>query len=876
MNDQPGFNLYSNETTKPAPVVSTRLRPADKLADRFVIVQFLARGGMGEVYEAEDLHLQGKHHALKTLRSEIADNPIARQRFEREVLLAREVHHPNVCPTYDLFHIQHEGKPLTFLTMKLLRGEPLLTRMQRVNRFDAEAVLPIAKQMANALDAAHRRGVIHRDFKPGNVMLEDTGSAVSVSITDFGLSKALEGDTTLAETGLILGTPGYIAPELIQGQLPSFASDVYAFGVVLFEMLTGTKPMRDDATGKTIAPSQVASSIPIVWDNITLGCLETDPVKRFRSAGDALSLLEASPHDAATDPDQIPKRSWLKQFGVGMVAALLLLAVWFSMPRINRALHPLPQKRFVAIMMWPSPETSLYRPLLRSTLETIESRFSRSESVTHNLVVLPTADLTGQPALTQPVDAAHILGANLVLAIAMQTESAGVTVVLSVVDASTNKILRSRSFHVQSVDVSSIPDRASLETAELLDAPGAGEPLKDQDELASVPADAFQMFTAAEDLAAKSNSSELDEAIEKYQRAVDAHPRFALAYARLSMAYREKYGKFPDPALLTLAERNADLALRLNKDSAKALLARAMVDVTAGNLPLALEELKHVGELDPENPDVIMTKGRAYRALDRPQEEEAVYRDLMRNLPNFWPVYLELGLNLRRQGKTRESMGIFAQGVAVAPGVVRLLNNLGALQITLGMKKEAEDTYRRSLNASPTDTAYLNVGTLRFEAKDYRRALNAYEKAAEINPKNEAVWRNLGDCYFMLGDSAQVANSYEKAAAVVSDILKVNPKRGPSWMNLAFYEAKLSHRNESESALRNAETNGATDLPSQFKKVQVLALLGRKDEAVTLLVDCRKQGLAAADVDLALDLQEVRSDPRYLKAVEEFKTKAKS
>jgi len=875
VNNKSELNPHLSDTNRPDPFANRRLKEGEKLADRFVIVKFLAHGGMGEVYEAADLHLQGKHHALKTLRAEVADSPLLRQRFEREVLLAREVNHPNVCPTYDLFNIQHEGRPLTFLTMKLLRGESLLERIHRLHRLDPHAVLVIAKQMSSALDAAHRRGVIHRDFKPGNVMLEDCGENISVSITDFGLSKALDTDSALSETGQILGTPGYIAPELIQGRIPSFAADVYAFGVVLFEMLTGSKPTREHTTQNITPPSRLVSGLPTVWDKITLGCLESDPDRRFQSAGEALSLLEAYSATASAAPH--PGRAkpvWLKRLGLGLTTTLLLLSAWFAVPRLDRALHPLPQKRFVALMIWPNPDSSSNLPLLRSTLETLEAQLSRSEAVTHDLFIIPTTDLTGQSALAKPADASRVLGATLVLTATMRTQVDGVTVDLSILEASTMNVLRSRSFYVPAVDVSSIPDRVSAQAADLLDVPARAGALKDQDELATVPPQAFQLFTVAEDLVSKPNNAGLDEAIQKYQEAVDADPRFALAYARLSMAYREKYGKFPDPALLALAERNADLALRLNKDSAKAVLARAMVDVAAGNTPLALEELKRANELDPRNPEVILTKARAYRAIDRPRDEEQVYREIIKNRPNFWPAYLELGLNLRRQGRNRESMDIFSQGVALAPGVVRLLNNLGALQMTLGLNKEAEETYRHSLEVSPTDTAYINVGTLRFNAKDYRKAIDDYQKAATINPKNEGAWRNLGDCYFILGDMANMVDSFAKAVTIVSDILKVNPKRGATWMNLAFYEAKLHHRKEAEDALRNAEINGASDLPSQFKKVQVLALLGRKDDAVTLLSECVKHGLATTEVDLALDLQEVRRDPRYLRTIAEAKTRS--
>ncbi len=185
-----------------------RFHPGDMLAGRFVIIRFLGRGGVEEVYEAEDRFLQGARIALKTILDEGATEPNARSRLEQEVLLARQITHPNVCPVYDIFYCSEtEGCPC-FLTMKLVEGETLDHRLRRLGRMPMEDAVLVLRQVTSALYAAHQAGVIHRDLKPGNIMLEGSGPGVKAIVTDFGLARAHERTAATTATGIhVWGTP---------------------------------------------------------------------------------------------------------------------------------------------------------------------------------------------------------------------------------------------------------------------------------------------------------------------------------------------------------------------------------------------------------------------------------------------------------------------------------------------------------------------------------------------------------------------------------------------------------------------------------------------------------------------------------------------
>ena len=281
--------------------------PKELVANRYRIVRFIGQGGMGEVYEAEDLELR-EPVAVKTIRPEIAGDQRAIERFKREIQLARRVTHPNVSRIFDIEHHRTAtGEEVTFLTMELLVGETLSERLHRAGRMSTAEGLPVVTQMAAGLEAAHRAGIVHRDFKSANVVLvpstPDPGGVRAV-VTDFGLARRLAGGEASAAlatgSGDIIGTPAYMAPEQVKGAEVSAAADIYALGVVMYEMLTGTLPFKGDtplaAAVRRLeeAPASPRTHVPDLdarWEAVILRCLERDPAERFARAEDVVKVL---------------------------------------------------------------------------------------------------------------------------------------------------------------------------------------------------------------------------------------------------------------------------------------------------------------------------------------------------------------------------------------------------------------------------------------------------------------------------------------------------------------------------------------------------------------------------------------------------------
>lgn len=279
------------------------LQPEEIVAGRYEIIGFLGRGGMGEVYEAQDRELS-ERIAIKIIRYEPALYTDLMERLRREVQLARRVTHPNVCRVFDLGYHQHSGRQLIFLTMELLQGETLTARLKRQGRLGIAEALPIARQLCAALEAAHLAGILHRDFKCGNVMLLGNSSQLRAVVTDFGIARPLqsrdESQIPATQPGVVVGTPTYMSPEQLMGEKLTTASDIYSLGLVLYEMVTGVRPFRGESNwtetlkrlaADPLAPIDVIPGLDPRWNRTIVRCLQRDPARRFtgvRQVSDSL------------------------------------------------------------------------------------------------------------------------------------------------------------------------------------------------------------------------------------------------------------------------------------------------------------------------------------------------------------------------------------------------------------------------------------------------------------------------------------------------------------------------------------------------------------------------------------------------------------
>jgi Protein kinase domain len=304
-----------------------RFAPGTVLDGRYRIIGLLGRGGMGEVYRADDLRL-GQPVALKFLPADLAQDARRLAQFHNEVRMARQVSHPNVCRVYDIGEVDGQ----LFLSMEFVDGEDLAASLRRVGRFPEERAIELARQIAAGLAAAHDRGVVHRDLKPANIMIDGTGRA---RLMDFGLA-------AVGEVGDVrAGTPAYMAPEQIAGREVTPRSDIYALGLVLYELFTGRRAFtattladlveQQQATTLT-SPTEVVKGLDPAIDRAILRCLDPDPSRRPASAfAVAMSLPGGDPLAAAIAAGETPSPEMVAASG-GEHATLKPLAglLWLT------------------------------------------------------------------------------------------------------------------------------------------------------------------------------------------------------------------------------------------------------------------------------------------------------------------------------------------------------------------------------------------------------------------------------------------------------------------------------------------------------------------------------------------------------------------
>jgi tetratricopeptide (TPR) repeat protein len=873
----------------PARASAAAFAPGQIVAERYEIVRFIARGGMGEVYEARDRKLQGTL-ALKTIRADVAGRAKALERFLREVHIARRVTHPNVCRIFDVDEHHWpapEGSgetplPVTFLTMELLGGETLADRLER-GRPGREEIQDTVAQLAAGLDAAHALGIVHRDFKSANVMLVPRSGprgGTRVVITDFGLARGVEGDNPLAsisETGVVVGTAAYMAPEQVEGKELTAAADLYALGVVLFEMVTGQRPFTG-GSAMSVAVKRLQSAPPSprlhvadlepAWESAILRCLERDPADRFASAADlvrALGGMEvAAGSGSATILRKRAERSRMALFGLlalVLVAGAVAFFVWSrpkapatgASPQAAVPAAPVPQapRRALAVL---AVSNTTGRPgaawLATAIPEMLGTELGAGDAlrlVPANEVFRARKELgLGDDLASVPPEALARLGRNLgadLLGLGSYAQvgtgdSALLRIDLRVVKAATGEVVASSSSTGTEGQIFDLVSRAGAALRQKLGLADVS-PAEALQVEASLPANREAARLYSEGLA-DLRGSDAVAAKDVLEKAVAAEPKHplpheALAEAWASLGYE---GKAREEARLAAAS-SASLP------PAQRLLITAGLHRAEKDWPKAVESYRSLFSQFPDNLDYGLLLADALTAGGKAKEALVTLADLRKlKAPDAEDPRIDLGEARAQMSLGDRKAQRSAAGQAASKGAargMRLLEARARLLESVALMEMGEREPARTAADAARSLAEA-AGDKSFAARALEQTAHILEGSGDLDGAARLYERAL-KAHRAMGDQSSVARVLEANARLLR-------KQGRPRESETLYDEALATFRKI-----GAKYEAAATLNDLGAKLQIEGNLAgsqkRYEEALSLFGEIgAKEGLAATLTNL--------------------------
>ncbi len=846
----------------------------------YEVRELLGRGGMGEVYKALDQKLN-RLVALKFLAPGIVTSADARERFMQEATALSVLNHPHIATLFDI----HEVDNRKFLVLEYLAGGTLKARLEGLarggERLSIEELLEYAKQAGEGLAHAHRRGIIHRDIKTSNLMLTEERQ---LKITDFGVAKLsrFAGNTT---PGLLIGTLRYMSPEQAEGKETDARSDLFSFGVVLFELTTGRVPFeaetRDALLAKIAAVQAPALSafragVPARLERIVATLMMKKPSARYQNADDLvldlrslqIALREHTETSQATGSSKLSRRRRVSA-AAAVILVLPALVYFYNRASDWSRTSAVPAAGRVAVLPFDyvgnSPSDEAFNAGLFEILAGKLDQFGlgRLNVVSANEVL--------EQKINSPSEARKLLGATLALTGIVRESEGRLSVSLALVDAASQVTLESRKIEATREELATIPDRLLEQAAEMLKMPAAAKARVAPGArfgLTQVP-EALELYLRGRGYLQRYDRSEsVEKAIEAFDKALSLDSTFALAHAGRAESYLRRYQSSKDMRFLAEARESSRRAIELNRQLFDVHLIMGLIQNTAGEYQDAIISFESGLKIQPESADALRELANTYVAAGRPDEAEATFKRLIRLRPDDWSTYKDLGIFYNRRGRIEEALSNFKRVVDLTPDNYVGYRSVGGLYLKLKDYNNAESALQKSLSLQPTDAAYSNLATLYYLQGRYVEASENYRKAIERNATNGIYWGNLGDAYrWIPGRESDSREAYRQAIALFERELAVNPLDEVARANCAMY---WSHLGENERAL--AELRSAIKLKPDDGLVLSRASIvyeqaGMRDRALGAVEGAIKGGFRN-EVENWPPLESLRRDPRYRELID--------
>ena len=836
----------------------------------------IGAGGMGEVYRARDTRLK-RIVAIKVLGGDMLNHPDARARFQREALAIAAINHPHICTLHDVGH----ERGIDFIVMEYVEGETLSARLSQGPLPVREAV-HYAREIAGAVDAAHRRNVIHRDLKPSNIMLSKTGT----KLLDFGLAKLHQtaeaplGDVVtetkdISRDGDVLGTLRYMAPEVLKGDDADARSDVFSFGAVLYEMLTGEPPFKGANNARVIAAilteeprpiQELQPEVPWPLDWITRTCLAKDPDERWQDAREVvrqLNLIEQTPMSPGTPASiGLPRRAmrW-PRWAIAAVAVLavviggMVLSLVFRGARglgapvqASGAPHVvvLPCRPFGGASAAQQAQCDGFAAMLTAMLGQLTAR--------HALQVTAASDVHDR-SVTTPEGARREFGATLALEGSLMSVDDRLRVSYALVDTATGRQVDGYSQAAAAADLFALQDgvvkwaiaalRLAVDSTERQAASTRGTQ--------STDAYAFALQGRGY-LLDYQRADAIDIAIGLFNRALQADPGYASAHAGLGEAYWRRYEATKDIPNIDQARSACRQAMNLDANLAQAYVCAATIASGTGEHEQAIALLERALQSDPAADDAYRLMARAQESLGRHEEAVETYRRAISLRPHYWATHVWLAANYRSRGNYADAAREYERAVELTPDNAPVRGILAGLYMLLGRYEDALAECRRSLALSPTYATYMTMGMTQYRMRRFEDAIESLQKGGTLLEDFRSIG-NLARAHYWAGRRERANELFNDAIRLGEREVGVNPRNDDVNVALADYLSRVGRR---EEALAHLARASLTNPHHMFFAAMVYAQIGDVAGARAWLDRAVAAGLPAAEVTGWIDVDGLR------------------